>query len=209
MISVEIMNKPTVMLTNDGFYTDGRQAASTKGFPGLRLVQETVPCECSVMEDAEAGVNQVFDQIIDALTKPLTPEEASPKAKEKEKPARIAFKGNLEEINRFFYKRGWSDGLPLIPPTEATVREMLSGTDLPPDHILGVIEPRLGKATVEKVAVNAVMAGALTCAHAGSYCVRAGHAGPQFMVWYIQHEHRFMGAMLDYQWPDPEGCPLQ
>lgn len=161
MISVEIMNKPTVMLTNDGFYTDGSQAASTKGYPGLRLIPETVPCECSIMEDAEEGISQVIDQIIDALTKPLTPDEASPKTKEKEKPTRIAFKGSLEEVNRFYYKRGWSDGLPVIPPTEENVKEMLSGTDLPPDHILGIIEPRLGKATVEKIAVNAVMAGAL------------------------------------------------
>jgi hypothetical protein len=113
------------------------------------------------MEDAEEGISQVIDQIIDALVKPLAPDEASPKTKEKEKPTRIAFKGSLEEVNRFYYKRGWSDGLPVIPPTEESVKAMLGGTDLPPDHILGMVEPRLGKATVEKIAVNAVMAGAL------------------------------------------------
>ena len=43
-----------------------------KGIPGLRLIPETVPCECSIMEDAEEGISQVIDQIIDALTKPLT-----------------------------------------------------------------------------------------------------------------------------------------
>jgi hypothetical protein len=160
-ISIENLNKPTVILANEGFAVDGRQSASVKGFPGLRLVSEPVPSECSIMEDADAGVKQVMDEIINALRKPLTPEEESPKEKEKEKPARIAFKGSLEEINRFFYKRGWGDGLPLIPPTEESVNEMLAGTDLPPDHILGKVEPRLGKATVEKVAVNAVMAGAL------------------------------------------------
>jgi len=69
------MNKPTVMLTNDGFFTDGSQAASTKGYPGLRLIPESVPCECSIMEDAEEGISLVIDQIIDALTKPLTDDE--------------------------------------------------------------------------------------------------------------------------------------
>ncbi|HEX2966924.1 MAG TPA: hypothetical protein VHO84_14145, partial [Syntrophorhabdaceae bacterium] len=101
------MNKPTVMLTNDGFYTDARQAASTKGYPGLRIIPETVPCECSVMEDADEGIATVMDQIVDALTKPLTDDEATPKTKDRENPTRIAFRGDLEEINRFYYRRGW------------------------------------------------------------------------------------------------------
>ena len=99
--------------------------------------------------------------IIEALTKPLSAEEQAPKRKEKGTPSRIVFKGQLEEFDRFFYKRGWGDGLPLRPPTEAAVREMLAGTDLPPEHVVGEIVPRHGKATVEKIAVNAVMAGAL------------------------------------------------
>ena len=141
--------------------TDGRSAASNKGMPVVRIVPETVPCECSVKEDAEAGIGLAMARIIEALTNPLTAEEESPKRKEREKPSRIVFKGRLDEFNRFFYKRGWGDGLPLLPPTEEAVKEMLAGTDLPPDHIVGKIEPRLGKATVEAIAVNAVMAGAL------------------------------------------------
>jgi hypothetical protein len=113
------------------------------------------------MEDIEAGVDGALDAVVSALTKPLTPDEAAPKAKEAEKPAKIIFKGSLEEINRFFYKRGWADGLPIIPPTEDAVAAMLEGTDLPPDHLLGKLESRLGKATVEKIAISAVMAGAL------------------------------------------------
>jgi hypothetical protein len=102
-----------------------------------------------------------MDDIIAALIKPLTAEEKSPKPKEIEKSPRIVFKGNLEEVNQFFYKRGWTDGLPIIPPTEEAVAQMLTGTDLKPDHVVAKIIPRLGKATVEKIAINAVMAGAL------------------------------------------------
>lgn len=149
------------MLANEGFVTDGRSASSNKGMPVVRIVPETVPCECSIKEDAEAGIGRVMAQILDALAKPLNAEEASPKTKEREQPSRIVFKGDLGEFNRFFYKRGWGDGLPLLPPTEEAVKEMLSGTDLPADHVVGKIEPRYGKATVEKIAVNAVMAGAL------------------------------------------------
>jgi len=99
--------------------------------------------------------------IIDALTKPLTAEEKSPRPKEVEKQYGIAFKGSLKEVSRFFYRRGWTDGFPIVPPTAAEVAEMLTGTDLPPEHVVAKIIPRLGKATVEKIAVNAVMAGAL------------------------------------------------
>ena len=64
-------------------------------------------------------------------------------------------------MNRFYYSKGWTDGLPIIPPTEEAVAEMMTGTDLPPDHIVATIIPRKGKATIEKIAINAVMAGAL------------------------------------------------
>ncbi|MGA2958802.1 MAG: hypothetical protein ABSF48_24160 [Thermodesulfobacteriota bacterium] len=66
----------------------------------------------------------------------------------------------LEEINSLFYKRGWTDGLPIIPPTIGRVKEMLKYTDRFPNEVVGIVEPMKGKATVEKIAVNAVMAGA-------------------------------------------------
>jgi len=59
----------------------------------------------------------------------------------------------------FAEREGWGDGLPLIPPTEERVQDMLEGTDLPPSHVVGRVEPRAADATVEKIAVNAVMAG--------------------------------------------------
>jgi hypothetical protein len=49
--------------------------------------------------------------------------------------------------------------MPIIPPTEEAVSEMLTGTDLTPDHVVATIPPMNGKATVEKIAINAVMAG--------------------------------------------------
>jgi hypothetical protein len=161
VITLEEMNKPAVALVNKDFTIDAQSAASSKGMPLIRVVAETIPCECSVMEDVEAGVTAMMDSFIAALTKPLTAQEKTPKIKELEEPSRIIFKGRLEEVNHFFYNRGWSDGLPVIPPTEEAVAEMLAGTDLAPDHLVAKLEPRLGKATVEKIAINAVMAGAL------------------------------------------------
>jgi hypothetical protein len=160
-ISIEEMDKPAVGLCNKGFFMDAKSSASVKGMPGVRLVMENIPPHSTVLEEIEQGVNGAWDNIIAALTTPLTREEKNPQQKEPEKYCRIAFKGNLEEVNRFFYKRGWSDGLPIIPPTEEAVAQMLTGIDLKPDQVVAKIIPRLGKATVEKIAVNAVMAGAL------------------------------------------------
>ena len=55
---------------------------------------------------------------------------------------------------------GWGDGLPLIPPTEARVRNHVAASGHFPDEVLATLSPRQGRATVEKVAINAVMAGA-------------------------------------------------
>ena len=64
-----------------------------------------------------------------------------------------------EAVLAYVEAQGWGDGLPVIPPTEARVQAMLEATPLAPAHVVGVVEPRRGEATVEKVAVNAVMAG--------------------------------------------------
>jgi hypothetical protein len=63
------------------------------------------------------------------------------------------------EVNTHYYERGWTDGLPIVPPTEAAVAEMLRWTDRGPIEVVGVLPPRQGEATVEKIAINAVMAG--------------------------------------------------
>ena len=124
---MEDRHRPTATLVNQGFYNDAVSAASSKGLPGLRIISETVPCESTIPGDIEAGMNGALEKIISALTKPLTDEEKSPKPKEIEKPSRVIFEGNLEENQQFYYRRGWTDGLPIIPPTEEAVSEMLPG----------------------------------------------------------------------------------
>ena len=78
-------------------------------------------------------------------------------------PARqYAIEDSIESIFAFFddcYAKGWTDGLPVYPPTAARVRETLRYTDRRPDEVVGIIAPRNGAATVEKIAINAVMAG--------------------------------------------------
>ncbi len=66
---------------------------------------------------------------------------------------------SLEDEFEAMYDRGWSDGLPLVPPTRERVMAMLEGTDRDPADVVTLVPPDLVECSVEKVAVNAVMAG--------------------------------------------------
>lgn len=67
--------------------------------------------------------------------------------------------GSLDEVNACFYERGWTDGLPIIPPTSERVEGLLIGWPGEPDEEIAEVPPLMGVATVRAVAVNAVMAG--------------------------------------------------
>ena len=75
---------------------DGRSAASSKGMPSARIVPEVVPCESNSQQEADEGIRLALPAIIDALTRPLSAEEAHPTPKVKEPVARIVF----QEIGR-------------------------------------------------------------------------------------------------------------
>jgi hypothetical protein len=68
---------------------------------------------------------------------------------------------DIESAYEDLYREGVTDGLPVIPPTAERVEAMLEGTPLEADESLGGIPPKYSEATVEKIAVNAVMAGCL------------------------------------------------
>lgn len=161
MVHVEDLGVPAVVVCNEGFLADARAAAAVRGRPGLRLVPTALPPDCLQVPQIEAAVESIFNDVIDGLSRPLTKEEAAPTAPPTVDVPRRAFRGTTVQVNRHYYKMGWTDGLPIIPPTEEALAEMLQGTDLPPHHVVGRIPPRMGKATVEKIAINAIMAGAL------------------------------------------------
>ncbi len=72
---------------------------------------------------------------------------------------RIELPDDFDMVQRHYLERGWSDGLPVVPPTPERVETMLSSTDLGAQHTVAEVPPNWGAATVEKLAVNAVMAG--------------------------------------------------
>ncbi|HZR03852.1 MAG TPA: hypothetical protein VFA81_11830 [Burkholderiales bacterium] len=75
--------------------------------------------------------------------------------------SRLEIDGNEDAVDHAYYDRGWSDGLPIVAPTPDRVQRMLDASGREPDDVVGLIPPRWGIATVETIAVNAVMAGCL------------------------------------------------
>ena len=106
----------------------------------------------------------LMQEIVDALTRPLTEEEMNPEPARGAPRPRLLKPDTEESLHRLFLENGWTDGAPIVLPTEERVAWMLTGTAADPSEIVGrmtvtIHEERL-EYTVEKVAVNAVMAGA-------------------------------------------------
>ena len=74
---------------------------------------------------------------------------------------RIEVPDEYEAVQSLYLERGWSDGLPIVPPTPGRVDAMVAAVDLPPGHVIAEIPPIWGSATVERLAINSVMAGCL------------------------------------------------
>ncbi|MBI2906585.1 MAG: hypothetical protein HYX92_02885 [Chloroflexi bacterium] len=77
------------------------------------------------------------------------------------KSKRVDVPDSSDAINELAYRRGWTDGLPIVAPTEEKVAAMLQEIGRDPGELIVRVPPALGKATVEKIAINAVMAGCL------------------------------------------------
>ncbi|NYB27148.1 MAG: hypothetical protein HVN34_07445 [Methanobacteriaceae archaeon] len=69
---------------------------------------------------------------------------------------------DAEKVSNEFYIKNQTDGLPIIPPTRSRVDKFLKYSDLKPEEIIAILPPKRGKTTLEKVAINAVMAGCLS-----------------------------------------------
>jgi hypothetical protein len=173
-VKLEKLGKPGVAIFGEHLMFNAKTAPDHLGMPSVRMAplpsMEFYPNRASaesMMPCAEA----VLDDIIDALTRPIQPSEQEAGLRPKKaapdtmKITADSLESAYEKFYQLFMDNGWGDGLPLVPPTPYNVGQMLKETSLSPDTILGVIKAPDGSSvianvTVEKVAVNAVMAGA-------------------------------------------------
>ena len=105
----------------------------------------------------------LMEEVVEALTKPLGVEEQNPPDFDRSTP-RFVEPDTDENLRRLFIENAWTDYLPIVLPTEERVAAMLAHTSHKPDEVVGKMRPTSTREawtfTVEKVAVNAVMAGA-------------------------------------------------
>ena len=147
---------PSVSLTCEGFIGQAATTATGLGLPSLPVAIVPGHVDVQTVDELRANVLGVtVEGVIQGLT--AAPEKASELVEPE--PGEVVFEGTADEINRFYYENGWSDGLPIVPPTAARVDEFLRHTDRAADEELGVLLPDRRSATVRTVAINGVMAG--------------------------------------------------
>ncbi len=114
-------------------------------------------------EEVISRVDKLIDDVVLALTTtPRGPKEKSVILKVGSPTMEFEGKDLLEAaevMNKAFLENSWGDGFPIIPPTRESVARMLTGTSRQPDEVVAILEPGMGLASVEKIAINAVMAG--------------------------------------------------
>ncbi len=158
------MGVPSVTLVTTALASLGVQVINGAGMPTYPLV---------IVEHPVAGLvekvvrTRITPAIMDSIVKGLTqqPKKTDLKVAGKSQATeKLVYAGGdllaaMKAMNDDFMGRDWGDGLPLVPPTAKRVKEMLAGTTRKPTDLIGVISPRKGMATIENIAINAVMAG--------------------------------------------------
>ncbi len=146
---------PGVVVMYDTLVETARLTSNMKGV-AVRWGTVTYPPQKMTEEQMAVSTGKV----IDALTRPLEEGEKKTGMYTPPIPRKFAMEGTHSEIQEYFYKQGWTDGLPIVLPTEDRVATMLKGTRHRPDEVVSAtVWPEKWTATVEKVAINGVMAG--------------------------------------------------
>ncbi len=166
-VFMERAGKPGVSICSDILFRSKSALQDLNGMPKVRLVTVPETAYCAAKRDKELMrpvVLGAVDKIIAALTTPLTEEEMNvPDMQYDYSPK--TFSGNTwhdayEKFLKYCADNALTDGLPVVPPTRENVEWMLTGTSYPRDKVIGLMYPKKGIATVEKIATAAVMSGA-------------------------------------------------
>ena len=158
-IAAEYEAIPSVMIAAPGFTEQAKRAASIAGIPVPRVAEYPGAFSAHTREELLENTRKIlWPQIVSALTRPFTEDELNGAEKAVTENS-IVYSGTLDEVNFYFSQNGWTDGLPIIPPTPARVNEFLKYTDLEPDTVIAAIPPTYRQATARLIAVNGVMAG--------------------------------------------------
>ncbi len=175
-VAIESAGVPAVSIVCRGFEKQARATGRGLGFDGMRLavLGEHVDTQ-SYEEMVELFLAQTVDEVVDGLVTradrsgddaaPGSGDDAAPGSGDDAAPGSgdvgaldIVVRGTVDDVNRQFADRGWSDGNAIVPPTVERVHAFLDGSGHDPFRVIGAARPSGRDMTVWSVAVNAVMA---------------------------------------------------
>lgn len=151
-VEIEHRGIPTVTVFSNAFASAARKQAAGRGMANLPMARIPHPMH-TVPRDV---VTERADAVLDALVERLTCGQDD--ALDTEISGSSVGSNELDD-EELFFARGWTDGLPIVVPTTEKVAAMVGACGRDAAEPLGPFPPRWRLATVEKVAINAVMAG--------------------------------------------------
>jgi hypothetical protein len=170
-MALEASGVPGVAVHTHAFARLARTSALANGMPRARQafvpqpVVDRTPAQLRAYIEGTDPISKrpFMQEVLEGLTGELTEEDLKGVSFDRSTP-RLLAPDTEDNLQRLFLDNHWTDCLPVVLPTEQRVEEMLKGTRHPPDKVVGRMRParfrEFWELTVEKVAVNAVMAGA-------------------------------------------------
>ena len=161
MIQIEKMGKPAIPIVSGRFEEDAIASSRALGMPDLQFVIVPRIYRNLAIEECISQTEAAIDDIIDVLTV----DKQHSRGERDDVSDMQRFEGEdrwdaILKMNEQWLMRDWGDSFVLYPPTIQAVRDLIAGTGLDADHLVCDMPPGFGLATVEKIAINAAMAGA-------------------------------------------------
>jgi hypothetical protein len=147
---------PTATIVATAFIGQAKAIAKAQGmgnlgiaeFPGVIMNQSKEELRKNTAEVLVPNIVRELTRLVESVASVVEPARND-----------IVCEGTLDEVSEYFLQRQWTDGLPIIPPTQERIQAFLRFTDRKPDELIGILAPENREATVWNTAVNGVMAG--------------------------------------------------
>ena len=152
------MGIPTVSIIGNAFM---RQADVVSRGLGLPLAYAEYP-GAPMVDGAEELSAKVRNTLAPGIIKGLTQGRDTPSSVSVEAepaPGSVVFNGTLDEIQEYYYRKLWTDGMPIIPPTQKRVDAFLKFTDRKPGEVLRAVPQEGREVTILSIALTGVMSG--------------------------------------------------
>lgn len=150
---------PAITICSDQFIVLGRKQLKALGAEGQPIAVIPHPFGLRTREEVRAIAETCVDDIARIAVDPRAGAASDKASNGAARAARVEMPEDADDFDRFCIERRWSDGLPLRAPTLDKVERMIAASGRAADEVIAVVQPGFGTATVEGIAINAVMAG--------------------------------------------------